>query len=175
MNGEAKPGLLVLLGIGCLAGAAAVAWFSSVQTLQLTRTNGSVTVSLQARLFALVPIGERHLENVQSARTVTTIPQVSRARPFTRLFFDTPSGPVDLWTTQHLFVRKSSEIEAFFADPTQREATFSSLVDGSETRRFVFAQLAMLFLVFCGFGLIYMAVRALLGTNRDIGPVDAAG
>jgi hypothetical protein len=168
LNGEARPGLLVLIGMACLAGAAALAWFSSIQTLQLTRTGDGVTVARHAWLFGVVPMSGPQIENVRSVRTLTTIAQSARSRPFTRLLFVTPSGERDLWTTQSPFVRQSSEIEAFFKDETQLQTTFSAIAPAGETRRFVVAQLAVLFLAFCGGGVIYMAARSILGTNDGI-------
>lgn len=173
LSDEPKVGLLIALGVACFAGAAGIAWFSSVETLQLTRTQGSVTVLAEARLFALVPIRLTRIDNVQSATAATAVPEVSRPRAYTRLLFETPSGPQDLWITQHPFVRRYSDIKAFFDDPAQRHATFSSIADGRETVRFVVAQLSALFLAMCGGGAIYVAVRSILGTDRGIGPIDA--
>jgi hypothetical protein len=172
MSGEAKPGLLFLIGIAALAGAATLAWLSSVETLHFTRTDDGVTVSLRAQMFALVPIREVRVEHVSSAETVTTIPDVSRARPFTTLLFHTPTGPVNLWSTQTIFVRAADDIKAFFADPSQPEATVSGLVDFNETIRFGASQLAVLFLAFCGLGVIYLAARSSVGSDRGIGPID---
>jgi hypothetical protein len=165
---DAKPGLLVVIGMGCLAGAAALAWFSSIQTLQLRRTVDGVDVLLQARLFGVVTVSEKRLEQVRSVATVTTIPEVSRPRPFTRLLFETSLGSVDLWSAQSPFLRWSSEITAFFDDSTQREATFSSRIDGRETARFVVAQLSVLSLALCGSGLFYLAARSILGSDRGV-------
>jgi hypothetical protein len=172
VSGEARPGLLAAISLGLLAGAGALAWFSAVQTLQLTRPTATApaTVSLQSHLFGLVRVSDTRLVDVRSARVVTTIPDVSRPRPYTQLFFDTPSGAVDLFTPQQTFQRTYSDIEAFFQDPAQRTATFSSLVDGRETVRFVFAQIVAVSLFLCGAGLIYMVARSLFGTDTSIGP-----
>jgi hypothetical protein len=156
-----------VIALGLLAGAVALAWFSAVQTLQLTRTAAAApaTVSLQSHLFGVVLVSETRLDDVRSARVVTTIPEVSRPRPYTQLFFDTPSGAVDLFTPHQTFQRTYSDIEAFFKDPAQRTATFSSLVDGRETLRFVIAQVVAVLLFLGGAGLVYVAVKSLIGSG----------
>lgn len=173
MNGEAKPGLLILIGLAFLTGAAVLAWFSSVQTLHLTRTETGIVVLHERWLFGFVRTSEVELRDVAAAKTVTIRPQSSRSRPFTHLLFDTPSGPVDLWTASSPFDGRGPEITAFLSDPALTQTTFSSLVDRQETIRFVVAQLAFLFLLLCGVGLVYLAIRSILGTPSDIGPVDA--
>jgi hypothetical protein len=169
VSGEPRPGLLAVIALGFLAGAGALAWFSAVQTLQITRTAATApaTVSLQSHLFGLVLVSDTRLDGVRSARVVTTVPEVSRPRPYTQLFFDTPSGAVDLFTPKQTFQRTYSDIEAFFQDPAQRTATFSSLVDGGETVRFVVAQVVAVFLFLCGAGLVYVVVKSLFGTDTS--------
>ena len=50
------------------------------------------------------------------------------------------------------------------------EATISSIARSSETRRFVIAQAAVLFLTLIGCGVIWIAGRALFGRDTTIGP-----
>jgi hypothetical protein len=72
---------------------------------------------------------------------------------------------VDLFTPQQTFQRTYSDIEAFLRDPAQRTATFSSLVDGRETVRFVIAQVVAVLLFLGGAGLVYVAVKSLIGSG----------
>ena len=76
---------------------------------------------------------------------------------------------MDLFTPQQTFRRTYADIEAFFKDPAQQTATFSSLVDRGETVRFVFAQLVAVFLFLGGAGLVYVAVKSVFGSDTSIG------
>ncbi len=162
MSSESKSGLMILIGIGWLVGAAALAWFSSIESLRFTRGADGVTVTRESRMFGLILVSSAALEHVSAARTVTTPPATSRHRPFTQIYFDTPSGPKTFWSTQPTnFIPQSPEMEGFFADTTRPRATLTNLVNRRESMRFVFAQLAVVFIAVVGVGLLYAAYRSL--------------
>jgi hypothetical protein len=177
-SGSASPPLLIVIALACLGGAGVLAWFSSPATMTLTRTNGAtVVVSFESRLFGLVARSSDRIDNVRSVSTVTFRGPGSRSQTPDRIVFDTPSGPVDRGMVQQLFVRDFAEIKTFIeggetsseggGQPSLERGTrprtlsLSSIGQGSELRRFAFAQLVVAFLTFLGLGVGWMGAKAL--------------
>jgi hypothetical protein len=175
-----KAPILILLAFACLGGAAVLAWFSSPATMTLTRTSGgTVVVSFESRLFGLFVRSSDRIDHVKSVSRATFQGPGINSRTPARIVFDTPSGPVDRGMVQQLFVSDLAEIKTFFEGesaaagegegqaPVERDArprtlSFSSIAQGSELRRFAFAQLAVAFLTFVGLGVGWMGAKALV-------------
>ncbi|MEO8075185.1 MAG: hypothetical protein ABI818_02580 [Acidobacteriota bacterium] len=174
----------ILLGIACLCGGAALAWFSSPATMYLTRSGPeAVTVAFESRLFNLFLVDERRIPETRSVFMVDSRTPGSGSDTPPRITFGTAHGPVDLGRVQQLFARDFPDVRGFFEAKTvepelERErpveppnaATISSIGRSSETRRFVIAQSVVLLLTLVGCGVIWMAGRTLLGRDTTIGP-----
>lgn len=162
-----KIPIVILFGLVCLAGAAALAWLSSPATLQLTRQGPvPVIVHLESRLFGMIPVASAHSNGVQGARLVRT--RTGRSHTPDHLEFDTAHGVVNHGRTQQLFAIDFPEIEGFFADGSLESAQLSSIARGRELWRFIVAQFFVLCLGLGGLGLEWLAIRSLMGRNRDI-------
>ena len=62
---------------------------------------------------------------------------------------------------QDHFARDIADIRSFFEGQTEPRLTLSSIARSEETRRFVFAQMAVLFLGLTGIALLWATVRSL--------------
>jgi len=160
---NAPAPLLFLVGLGFLAGACALAYFSSPATLTATRSSPStVDVVIEDRVFGLWPVAREQYRGVRAARGVR--PQSegsSRSSTGRFLVFDTASGPTYAGPSHHLFLSGVDEIQGFIADPARGELTIHVLSRGEELRRFVFSQAAVAFLALVGGFLAWLGVRAL--------------
>lgn len=168
MEAEKAP-IALLIGVVCLAGAATLAWFSSVATLHLVRTDKAVVrVSIESRMFGLVPVSTQALDGVRQAGLKSGRLPGTRSNTPNFLVFTTPDGALDLGYAQQLFTRDVDEIAEFIASDGA-EASFSSISRGEEFRRFLFAQTATLFLAVLGLSVLWMAVRAIFPGRRGVG------
>src|SRR5689334_6662756 len=92
---SAPAPLLLVVGAAFLAGAAALAYFSSPATLTATRTSPStVDVVIEDRLFNQWVVGTERHGGVRGARSIVPRPEGSTSRTSTARFlvFDTASG-----------------------------------------------------------------------------------
>ena len=159
-RGSSDASNKVVIGLAMIAGAVVLAWLSSVSTMRLERAGGAgVTVTIESRLFNLIDIGRERIEAVKSVEMVRSRAPGSDSDTPDRLVFQAAAGPVDLGRAQQLFVRDFSEVKAFVDDPTQPEATFSSIGRGEEFRRFLFAQAAAAFLFLVGAAVAWSSIR----------------
>jgi hypothetical protein len=164
VSNSAKPGTLLLIGIAFLAGAAVLAWLSSIASMQLVRTSAeTTTVTIDSRLFGLFPIQSERIEQVTAASLVRSRETGSPSHTPDRLVFATSAGPADRGYRQQLFAHERDGIDAFLGDPAAHDVSLTSIDRGSERVRFVAAQLAVLFLACCGVGIFWIGVRALIG------------
>lgn len=162
MVGRSKAPLFLLIGGAFLAGAAVLAWFSSVAVLDLVRTGpASVTATIESRLLGVARVSSRSIEGVRSARLQGSREPGSRSKTPDRLLFDTGAGPVDLGYDQQLFARDFAQIDAFFRDASRRDLRLSSTGGGNESFRFLAAQLMVAGLGAIGALLLGMGFRAL--------------
>jgi hypothetical protein len=171
---NAPPPLILLIGIAFLAGACALAYFSSVATLTATRISpSSVDVVIEDRLFALWPVGTEPYRDVRGARSV--IPQLegsSRTSTARFFVFDTGKGPVYMGPSHGVFLRDVDTIREFVADPSRTRLVIHATDTASELFRFLFAQAGVLLLALLGGFLLWLGVRALFpDPNAGIGPV----
>lgn len=156
-----KAGKMIVIGLAWIAGAAVLAWFSSVATMRLERTGADgVSVTIESRLFGLIPVGSERTTGVRSVEMVRSRAPGSDSDTPDHMVFQTAGGPVNLGRPQQLFARDFTAIKAFLDDPTPHDATWSSVGRGEEFRRFLFAQAAAGFLAFVGLGLVWSGVRS---------------
>lgn len=171
---NAPPPLILLIGAGFLAGACALAYFSSPATLAATRTSpSSVEVVIEDRLFGAWVVATERFEGVRGARSVTPRPEGSTSRTSTARFLvlDTPSGQAFVGPSHRIFVDDVDEISGFIKDPARKSLVLKILDRGSELRRFLFAQTAVVFLALIGGFLAWLGVRGLFpDPNAGIGP-----
>jgi hypothetical protein len=155
-----KVPLVATLGVACIVGAAALAWFSSPATLRLARGEERlVTAHLESRLFGLVTKKADRIDGIRSASLVRS--RTGRSHTPDRIVFETVQGSVDLGAWQQLFAVDHAGIEDFFKDGASPTLTLSSIDRGRELVRFVVAQAIALFLTLAGLGLEWMVVRTL--------------
>lgn len=159
---SASPPLVILLGLACLAGGAALVWWSSPATMRLMRADGDVTVTIEARLAGVVGIENERIDRVRGVRLVRSRTPGSRSHTPDHIEFDTTAGVVNVGRLQQLFARDFSDINAFVEDQAQRAASLSSVARSEELRRFIVAQLATLFLFVVGLGVVWMGVKMAL-------------
>lgn len=157
--------IMCIIGLAALLGAGVLAYFSSVVTLRLARTGVEATLSYDTRLFNLVSIEQRRHPGVTGVYLRPGREPGSRSHTPDFVIFRTRDGIVDYSYVQQLFLPDYSELEAFFADASTPELTLSSIARGTELRRFVAAQAAVLFLTAVGLGSWYGAWRALVGSG----------
>lgn len=157
--------ILGIIGLAALLGAATLAYFSSVVTLRLERSGTEATLSYDTRLFNLFAIEPRRYPGVTGVYLRPGREPGSRSHTPDFVIFRTTSGIVDYSYAQQLFLPDYSELEAFFADASTPVLTLSSVARGTELRRFVAAQAAVLFLTAVGLGSWYGAWRALVGSG----------
>lgn len=159
-----EPGKIPLaaaLGLACVVGAVALAWFSSPATLRLVRGDqGRVTAALESRLFGLIVNRVDRIEGIRAATLIRT--RTERSHTPDTLMFETASESVDLGRNQQLFAEDYSDIDSFFKDEVSPSLTLSSIARGREFIRFLVAQTIFLFLVFVGLGVEWMVVRSVL-------------
>lgn len=172
-----KLPLVAVIGLACVVGSPALAWFSSPATLQLTRGDrGLVQASIESRLFGLFLNKTERIDSIRAVSLVRGTDDRQYKTP-DRIVFDTTSGPVDLGRNQQLFMRDHAEIARFFpiessdavergdgesSSPPLHSLTLSSIARGQELRRFLIAQTLALFLLIGGLGLEWLAVRGLV-------------
>lgn len=163
MSGDASNAAkMILLGLACVAGAAVLAWLSSVATMRLVRTGGEgATVTIDSRLAGLIDVGHERVDGVKSAALIRSRTPGSDSDTPDHMVFETAAGPVNLGRPQQLFARDFSDIKAFLDDPTQPEATFSSIGRGSEFRRFIVAQVIAAFLAVLGLCVTWAGLKSL--------------
>jgi hypothetical protein len=162
---NSPPPLLILVGIAFIGGACALAWFSSLDTVTLTRTSPvSVDVAFDDKLFGIVLIPGERITGVRSARSVMPRPEGSTSRTSNTRFlvFDTAKGQVFADADRHYFHRYADDITAFIADPSRSELVLRTSDDGRELLRFLFAQACVLLLALVGWFVTRLGVRALL-------------
>ena len=151
---------MILIGLACVAAAAALAWFSSVATMRLERSGGeTASITVESRLFGLIPVGHERIDGVRSATMVDSRTPGSRSNTPPHMVLETAAGPINIGRLQQLFVRDFDGIKTFLEDQTQRQATFSSIGPFRELVRFVVAQTAVLFLALVGFGVAWHGVK----------------
>jgi hypothetical protein len=176
LHTNAPPPLLLLIGAAFLAGAAALAWFSAMATLHLTRVDpaGVVRVEFEKRLFGLILIDRERIDGVRSVSVVSgRLPEsksTSRTPDF--LKFNTAAGAVDLGYVQQRFLDDASDIRDFFEKESERALSISSAGRFSEAVRFAAAQLGAAVLAAFGALLVYLGVRGIFpDPNAGIGPI----
>jgi hypothetical protein len=153
--------LVAGLGIACIVGAAALAWFSSPATLRLARGEGRlVTAEVESRLVGVVTRGAERIDGIRSVSLVRT--RTGRSQTPDHIVFETVNGPVNLGRNQQLFAADYADIDGFFKDEASPALTLSSIARGRELVRFLVAQAVAVFLMFAGLGLEWMVVRSLM-------------
>lgn len=157
--------ILGIIGLAALLGAATLAYFSSVVTLRLERSATEATLSYDTRLFNLFAIEQRRHQGVTGVYLRPGREPGSRSHTPDFVIFRTADGIVDYSYAQQLFLRDYPELEAFFADAATPALTLSSIARGSELRRFIAAQAAVVFLAAVGLGSWYGAWRGLVGSS----------
>lgn len=156
-----KVPLVAGLGVACIVGAAAVAWFSSPVTLRLARAEERlVTAELESRLFGVVTSRAERIDGIRSVSLVRS--RTGRSHTPDHIVFETVNGPVDRGRNQQLFAVDHADIDRFFEDEASPPLTLSSIARGRELVRFLVAQAVALFLTLAGLGLEWMVVRSLL-------------
>jgi hypothetical protein len=159
-----KVPLVAALGLACIAGAAALAWFSSPATLRLARGDqGLVAAALESRTFGIIPNRAERIEGIRTATLVRTA--TGRSHTPDTLIFETNGGPVDLGRNQQLFAVDYSDIDSFLKDHAASTLTLSSIARGREFIRFLVAQTMFLFLSAAGLGVEWMVVRSVRGAD----------
>jgi hypothetical protein len=157
-----KAPIAALIGLACLLGSAALAWLSSPATLQLTRDNEDrVSAAVESRLFGLITTRAARVDGIRSVSLAKYNGPGQRSDTPDRIVFETNAGSVDLGGNQQLFAVDYPEIAGFLAIDGPAAVRLSSIGRGREMRRFVFAQMAALFLCFAGLGLGWMVVQSL--------------
>jgi hypothetical protein len=157
-----KAPIAALIGLACLLGSATLAWLSSPASLQLTRNSEErVSAAVESRLFGLITTRAARVEAIRSVSLVKYNRPGQRSDTPDRIVFETNAGSVDLGRNQQLFAVDYPEIAGFLAIDGPGTVTLSSIGRGRELRRFVFAQIAALFLCFAGLGLAWMVVQSL--------------
>lgn len=164
----------ILLGFGmlCLAAAALLAWWSSVTTMHIVRTGTAATLSYETRLFNLFVIDRRSFADVTGVSVIRSRQPGVRSNTPDYLMFESRNGQIDAGYVQQHFARESTDIDEFFqatTSPVPPELRRSSIDRGEELRRFIFAQLAVLFLIGLGLGVWWLAVHELFGRRRAVG------
>jgi hypothetical protein len=172
---SAPPPLLVLIGVAFIAGACALAWFSSLDVMTITRASPvSADVAFDDELFGLVLIPGERIAGVRAVRSVIPRAEGSTSRTSTTRFlvFDTASGQVFADADRHYFQRHAGDITAFIADSARDELVLRTSDDGNELLRFLFAQACVILLATVGGFVTWLGVRALFpDPNAGIGPV----
>ena len=159
-----KVPLVAGLGLACIVGAVALAWFSSPATLRLARGDqGLVTAALESRTFGLITNRAERIEGIRAATLVRT--RTGRSHTPDTLIFETTAGLVDLGRNQQLFAIDYSDIDTFFKDDASSSLALSSISRGRELIRFFVAQTMFLFLLVVGLGVEWMVVRSLVATD----------
>jgi hypothetical protein len=170
---NSPPPLLVLVGIGFIAGACALAWFSSLDTVTVTRTGpASADVAFDDALLGLVTIEGERISGVRAARVgVPSFEGRGSHSASTRfLIFDTAKGEVYADADRHYFHRYADDITAFIADPGRNELILRTSDDGRELFRFLFAQACVILLGVVGWFVTRLGVRMLLaGSSAGAG------
>jgi len=155
-----KVPLVAALGVACIVGAAALAWFSSPATLRLARGEERlVTATLESRLFGLVPYRAERIDDIRSVSLVRS--RTGRSHTPDHIVFETANGGVDLGRNQQLFAVDHADIEGFLKDEASPPLTLSSIARGRELMRFLVAQAIALFLMLVGLGVEWLVVRTL--------------
>jgi hypothetical protein len=163
-----------LLGFGllCLGAAALLAWYSSVTTLDLARTEATATLAYETRLFNLLVIDRQAFADVTSVSVIRSrLPGVRSNTP-DYLMFQARGGQIDAGYVQQHFWRDYAELDAFFTTtewPPPQALRLSSIDRGAELRRFVFAQAAVAFLALLGLAVWWRAVDTLMARRRADG------
>jgi hypothetical protein len=176
LHTNAPPPLLLLIGAAFLAGAAALAWFSAMATLHLTRVDpaGAVRVEFEKRLFGLILIDRERIDGVRSVSVVSGRLPESKSTSHTPDFlkFNIAAGAVDLGYVQQRFLHDASDIRDFFEKESERALSISSAGRFSEAVRFAAAQLGAAVLAAFGALLLYLGVRGIFpDPNAGIGPI----
>jgi len=167
---------MMLIGLAFMAGAAVLAWFSSIATMRVERTGEErATVTIESKMFGLVHVTGERINNVHSAMMVGSRVEGSDSDTPDRLVFQTAHGPVDLGYTQQLFTRDFTELKSFLDDeppdpeiergpeaPRLNTLSLSSTGHG-EWKRFAAAQLAVVFMTFMGLLLVWSGAAAAFG------------
>lgn len=171
---NSPPPLLILVGLAFIAGACALAWFSSLDVMTVTRTSAtSADVAFDDKLFGVVRIPGERISDVRSARVV--IPSFegrgSHSAGTRFLAFDTAQGQVYADADRHYFHRYADDITALIADPARNEIVLRTSDEGSELFRFLFAQACVLLLAMVGWFVLRLGLLAMLaGPEEGTGP-----
>jgi hypothetical protein len=156
-----KVPIVAGLGVACIVGAAALAWFSSPATMRLARGEKRlVTAELESRLFGVVTSRAERIDGIRSVLLIRS--RTGRSHTPDHIVFETVSGPVDLGRNQQLFAVDYDDIDSFLKDEASPPLKLSSIARGSELVRFLVAQAVALFLTLFGLGLEWMVVRSLV-------------
>jgi hypothetical protein len=155
---------MTAIGLACLLGSVLLAWLSAPVTLTLTRDSETAAATLESRVFNLFLTRPERIAGIRSAAMVRARASSNSDTP-DRLVFQTTKGPVDLGRTQQLFVASRAEIIAFLEMSGPETLTLSSLHNGREQMRFLFAQLATVVLFAMGLTLVWVVVRQRLGLD----------
>lgn len=156
-------------GVLCLAGAALLAWYSSVTTLQLTRAGTTAALTYETRLFNLFVIDRQSFDGVTGAVIIRSGGPGVRSSTPDYLLFASKNGQIDAGYVQQHFSREYGEIDGFLKATEPSELRLSSIDRGEELRRFVFAQLAVVFLAGLGLGVWWLIVQTFVGRRRAVG------
>jgi hypothetical protein len=163
-----------LLGFGalCVAASTVLAWFSSVTTLRLARSETAATLTYETRLLNLITVDQRTFPDVTGVSVIRSRRPGVRSNTPDYLTFESRNGPIDAGYVQQHFSRDYVELDAFFkpgTEPPQPELRLSSIGRGEELRRFVFAQVAVAFLAMMGLGVWWLAVDEISVRRRSVG------
>ena len=161
---KAPPPLLIGLALAFFVGAAALAWFSALAALNLTRIDATtVQADFENRIFGLIPVSTGRVDGIRSVRLVSgRLPDsTSRSSAADFLTFETDAVSVDRGYTQQRFARSIMKIRDFINDTSQRQIVLSSAYDVWEKIRFGFAQFLVLCLTLFGALLVWLVVRGL--------------
>lgn len=161
---SAPAPLLLLLGCAFLAGAAVLAWFSAVVTLQLTRHDtAAFTAQLETRLFGLVPVAHTQIDGVRAVEFIDFRLQDSRSRSHAqmRLIFQTRAGAVDAGYAQQQFAQRGTEVREFLEQAQQQQLRLASSDGFHEGFRFFAAQAVVLLLAALGVLLLALGLQPL--------------
>ena len=159
-----KAPLAAVLGLACIAGGAALGWFSSPATLHMVRGDQQlVTATLESRIAGLIPNRAERIDGIRAATLIRT--RTGRSQTPDTLFFETTAGAVDVGRDQQLFAVDFSDIDSFLKDDASQSLTLSSLGRGQELIRFLIAQVMAVFLLLVGFGVEWMVARSIVGSD----------
>lgn len=157
-----------MIGLACLLMSAVLAWLSSPATLHLTRdSEDRVTAAIEARLLGVIVSSAERVEGIRSVALVRSDTSGRSTHTPARLVFETRQGSVDLGRNQQLFAADYAAIDGFFQTSGPSALTLSSITQGRELRRFLFAQVIAVGMFLGGLGLGGMLISGLRAGSRS--------